>query len=601
VNEFSGHRLGAHVVGARTEHVVPATRHSNWSARGHVVVAERGGHVDEKVPVVAEDACNLLQTLRESIIIRKIEDGVVATEHHIKGTLRQCSCHVTVDSRDGKSVVPSCELLEHGGRRVDADDFITCMAPRGDEGFDESSGADSQFQYSKTSMFASTPGDICDEVRIVKVGVPLVIHGREHFSVARSIGTHEDSSARDVPVMGIGSLDNVGDLRTKADGEGYVYLDHAATSPLRPEAREAMDPFHDVVFANPSGSHRFSRVARRAIDEARDVVAEVIGCRPGEVVFTSGGTEGANSAVFGAVRRHGGVAVCSAAEHHAVLHCVEHVGGRVLPVSTTGALDATLVRETLHGDDGTSVVSVMAVNNEVGVVSDMVEISRAVRRRAPQAILHTDAVQAACWLDLHEIWPHVDVMTLSAHKFGGPKGIGMMAVREGVSLEPLIHGGGQERDRRSGTHNVAGIVGATAALAVTHVQRPEELVRIGKLRDALVSGLLGAVEGCSLTVDAQLVVPGIVHVCIEGIENEALLFLLDEHGLCASAASACASGAMEPSHVLAAMNVSKSRSMGALRLSLGHTTTQQDVDDAVRIVTDAASTLRSRSSAAGAR
>jgi cysteine desulfurase len=176
-----------------------------------------------------------------------------------------------------------------------------------------------------------------------------------------------------------------------------------------------------------------------------------------------------------------------------------------------------------------------------------------------------------------------------------------MVVREGVSLEPLIHGGGQERDRRSGTHNVAGIVGATAALAVTHVQRPEEVARIGRLRDALVSGLLAAVEGCSLTVEHQLVVPGIVHVCIEGIENEALLFLLDEQGLCASAASACASGAMEPSHVLAAMNVSKTRSMGALRLSLGHTTTERDVEGAVRIVADAALTLRSRSNAVGMR
>jgi cysteine desulfurase len=246
-------------------------------------------------------------------------------------------------------------------------------------------------------------------------------------------------------------------------------------------------------------------------------------------------------------------------------------------------------------------VSVMTVNNEVGVVNDMVEISRAVRRRAPRAILHTDAVQAACWLDLRDVWPHVDVMTLSAHKFGGPKGIGIMAIREGISLEPLIHGGGQERDRRSGTHNVAGIVGATAALAVTHVQRSDESVRIESLREVLVDGLLGAVEGCSLTVDTQHAVPGIVHVCIEGIENEALLFLLDEQGLCASAASACASGAMEPSHVLAAMNVPKTRSMGALRLSLGHTTSQHDVEEAVHIVADATSTLRTRSTSAGVR
>jgi len=559
------------------------------------------GNVDEKVAVRCEHACHFVHASRERFVIGKIEDGVVAAEDDVERAVRQGRRHVTVDRRDGDGRRTLRQSVEHRTGRVDTDVLIVCVPSGSDERLCQAACADTEFQHAEATVTLTTPRDVGDEVTVVEVRVPLVVHRCKHVSVLRRISAHVDSSARDPAAKGIGSLSEVSSASASSGVGGYVYLDHAATSPLRPEARAAMDPFHDVVFANPSGSHRFSRVARRAIDEARDVVAEVIGCRPGEVVFTSGGTEGANSAIFGAVRRNGGTAVCSAAEHHAVLHCVEHVAGRVLPVAPDGALDATFVRDTLRDGDGTSVVSVMAVNNEVGVMSDMVEISRAVRRRAPQAILHTDAVQAACWLDLRDIWPHVDVMTLSAHKFGGPKGVGIMAIRDGLTLEPLIHGGGQERDRRSGTLNVAGIVGATAALAVTHASRPTELARVSKLRDALVRGLLSSVEGCSLTLAGGAAVPGIVHVCIENLENEALLYLLDEQGLCASAASACASGAMEPSHVLAAMGVPKSRAMGALRLSLGHTTTQNDVDAAVRIVADAAATLRSRSGTAGAR
>lgn len=367
----------------------------------------------------------------------------------------------------------------------------------------------------------------------------------------------------------------------------YVYLDHAATSPLRPEARIAMEPFHDVAYANPSGAHRFAREVRKVIDEARDMVAEAIGCAPGEVVFTSGGTEGANTAILGAVRRDGGTAVCSAAEHHAVLHCVEHVDGTVLPVTEHGVVDPVAIRETLRGIDDVSVVSTMAVNNEVGAITDIVEISRAVRRTHPDAIMHTDAVQAACWIDLREVWPHVDVMTLSAHKFGGPKGMGIMVVRDGVHVEPLILGGGQERDRRSGTHNVAGIVGTAVALSITHEHRAGEVARLRDLRDQLVNRLTSQVSCAIATLPSESSVAGIAHLCLEGIESEPLLFLLDKEDVCASAASACASGAMEPSHVLAAMGVDTHRAKGALRLSLGHTTTQNDVDRAVSAVTNA--------------
>lgn len=377
----------------------------------------------------------------------------------------------------------------------------------------------------------------------------------------------------------------------KDSSAGYVYLDHAATSPLRPEARAAMEPFGDVMYANPSGSHRFAREARRAIDEARDVVAASIGCRPGEVVFTSGGTEGANTAVLGAVRRRGGTAVCPAAEHHAVLHCVEHVGGVVVPVAPHGSVDPDELRAVLAATDNVSVVSVMAVNNETGAITDIENVSHAVRGRAERAVLHTDAVQAACWLDLRDLWPHVDVLTLSAHKFGGPKGVGVMVVREGVTLEPLMLGGGQERDRRSGTHNVAGIVGAAEALRITDETRTGEVARVRALRDSLVERLVASVECAVPTLPAGEGSAGTAHVCLEGLESESLLYLLDTAGVCVSAASACASGAMEPSHVLAAMGVPRSRINGSLRFSLGHTTTARDIDVAVEATVSAASRL----------
>lgn len=371
----------------------------------------------------------------------------------------------------------------------------------------------------------------------------------------------------------------------------YVYLDHAATSPLRPEAKDAMARYGDDVFANPSGSHRFAREARKVIDEARDQIADLIGCRPGEIVFTSGGTEGANNAVLGAVRRHGGRAVCSAAEHHAVLHCVEHVGGDVVPIASAGSIDAGVLREHLSGRDDVSVVSVMSVNNETGAITNMEEVSHAVRGRAENAILHTDAVQAACWIDLRTLWPHVDVLTLSAHKFGGPKGVGVMVVREGTTLEPLLFGGGQERDRRSGTHNVAGIVGTAAALAVTDAQRDAENARIRVLRDRLVSQLVQEIPGAVATLRTEDSVAGVGHVCIRGVESESMLYLLDNENICVSAASACASGAMEPSHVLAAMGVERDLMKGSLRFSLGHTTTNDDIDRAISATVAAATRL----------
>ncbi len=380
-----------------------------------------------------------------------------------------------------------------------------------------------------------------------------------------------------------------------------AYLDHAASTPMRPEAIAAMTPYLDTVYANPSGSHRFARQARKAVDEARDRVADVIGCGPNEVVFTGCGTESDNMAIRGAVEAariagRPGVAVCPAVEHPAVLEVVESLGGAIVGVDATGHVDLDELADTLDAlaVDGRAadMVSVMAVNNEVGTITDIAAVSRVVRRHAPGALFHTDAVQAASWLDLRDITPHVDLLALSAHKFGGPKGVGVLVERGRPDVRPLIIGGGQERERRSGTHNVAGIAALAAALAATDDERVAELERIRALRDDLVDRLVAGIDDVIETVPRDRKVAGSAHVCLGGIESEALLFLLDEAEVCASAASACASGAMEPSHVLAAMGVDRRLAFGSLRLSLGHTTTQTDIDRAVTVITDAVAHLR---------
>lgn len=372
--------------------------------------------------------------------------------------------------------------------------------------------------------------------------------------------------------------------------ERLIYLDHAATTPMLPAAIEAMLPFLDVEFANPSGSHRFARRARQRVDEARERIAELAGWAPGGVVFTSGGTEADNALIQGVVRRAGGQAVCPAAEHHAVLASVEAGAHRIVGVLDDGSVDLDQLAAAVGPQ--TAVVSVMAVNNEVGTVTDLAEVAAVVRARAPHAVVHTDAVQAACWLDLAGLARHVDALSLSAHKFGGPKGVGVLMVRQHVEWAPLLVGGGQERERRSGTHNVAGIVAMEVALAESQGSLVAESARLGALRDRLVDGLAAEAPSMVETVARARKVAGSAHVMFPGIENEAILFLLDEAGLCASAASACASGAMAPSHVLAAMGVPRRLAGGSLRLTLGRTTTEDDIARAVPTIAGAVHRLR---------
>ena len=369
-----------------------------------------------------------------------------------------------------------------------------------------------------------------------------------------------------------------------------TYLDHAATTPLRPEARAAMLPWLGERFGNPSGAHRVARAARRAVDEARDVVAEAVGCRPGDVVFTSGGTEADNLAVGGVVAARPGTVLCSAVEHDAVLRPVEQAGGATVPVDRRGVVDLDALGAIV--DDDTTLVSVMVANNEVGTVQPVDAVARVVHARAPRAAVHADAVQAAAWLPLPDLLADTDLVSLSSHKVGGPQGVGALVARPGTPLRAVALGGGQERELRSGTHDVAGIVGFAAALGAVLADRAATVARVRGLRDRLAAGLHDAVPGVVETVAGADTLPGTLHVCLPGIESEALLFLLDEAGVCASAASACASGAQQASHVLAAMGVPPERARGALRLSLGWSTTGDDVERALRAIPAAVARLQ---------
>ena len=366
-----------------------------------------------------------------------------------------------------------------------------------------------------------------------------------------------------------------------------------------------MEPFLGSRYGNPSGTHLLARDAIRAVDDARERIAAHLGAAPGDVVFTSGGTEADNHAISGGMPPRPGVPLCSAVEHHAVLDPVEALGGRVIGVDAVGRVDLGHLGELLDELGTTvSVVSVMAANNETGVRNDVaavVELVRSLEPEVPRTPVHTDAVQAAPWDDLSVVTRHADLVSLSAHKLGGPKGVGALVVRHGLPLAPLLRGGGQERDRRSGTSNVAGIVGFAAALDETAEGRSSTSSRVAALRDRLAAGLRSGIPGLVETaasgpdgpLGADALLPGILHVCIPGVESESVLFLAETEGVVAAAASSCASGAQEHSHVLAALGVAPDLAAGALRLSLGWDSTDADVDLALEVLPAAVERIRS--------
>jgi cysteine desulfurase len=396
-----------------------------------------------------------------------------------------------------------------------------------------------------------------------------------------------------------------GSLRTPTPSR--TYLDHAATTPMLAAAVDAMLPWLRDGFGNPSGVHATARAARAAIDEARDQMAVHLGGVGREIVFTGGGTEALNLAITGVIEHWSTVdggsnvvpaVLTSAIEHDAVRNCaawlashrrVRHIEVPVLP---SGVLDLDALAELLIRHAPVAVVAVMAVNNEVGTVQPIAEVTAKTRDLAGRAVVVVDAVQAAAWTDVASMTVGVDLVAVTGHKLGGPQGVGALLVREGTGISPIIHGGGQERDRRSGTQNVAGIAGLAAAFNASTVDLDARRERVGVLRDRLIDGLLGLIDGVYESGDRAKKVPSNAHLCIDGIESEELLLLLDRAGIAASAGSACASGALHVSPVLLAMGVSPERANGALRLSLGHSSTAADVSHALEVIPASIARLR---------
>ncbi|MEM9033516.1 MAG: aminotransferase class V-fold PLP-dependent enzyme [Actinomycetota bacterium] len=371
-----------------------------------------------------------------------------------------------------------------------------------------------------------------------------------------------------------------------------TYLDHAATTPMRPEAIDAVGDAQRTPHGNPTGAHGTARLARRWLEEARESVAALVGRDPVEVCFTSGGTEADDLAVSGFAER--GAIVCGATEHHAVLYPVERAGGRVVGVHRDGGIDLDALADAL--DPTVALVSVMLANNETGRVIDLDEIAAVVREHAPDAKLHTDAVQAGAWLDLGTAAAAADLLSLSAHKLGGPMGIGVLVARRDAEPPPRVLGGGQERGRRAGTQNVAGAVGFAAAADALNDDRSAMAERVRSLRDRMEDELIAAIDGATPTVPREHRLPGTCHLVIDDVAAESMIVLLDEAGIATSAASSCASGAAGASHVLSAMG-SDLGAASTVRLSLGWCSEASDVDRVLDVLPDVVRGLRSRRAA----
>jgi cysteine desulfurase len=380
--------------------------------------------------------------------------------------------------------------------------------------------------------------------------------------------------------------------------ERTIYMDHAATTMVDPAVLEAMLPYFVEGYGNPSSIHGPGRAALAALDDARELVASILGASRKEIIFTGGGTESDNLAIKGVAleqrrRGKGGHIIASAVEHHAVLHACEYLQDvgfelTLLPVDAQGRVAPADLEAALRPD--TVLVSVMYANNEVGTIQPLAELSAICR--AAGVPLHCDAVQAAGALPLDVQALNVDLLTLAAHKVYGPKGVGLLYARHGIPLLPQINGGGQERRRRAGTENVAGIVGMATALQLAESRRAEYVARCTALRDRLAEGVLAAIPHTSLNGHPAERLPNIANLSFDYVEAESVLLLLDQHGICASSGSACSSGSIEPSHVLTAMGVPADRANGALRFSLGKDTTGADVDLLLGLLPDLIRRLR---------
>lgn len=384
--------------------------------------------------------------------------------------------------------------------------------------------------------------------------------------------------------------------------EGTVYLDHAGTTPLDSKVLEAMVPYFTQRFGNPSSLHSVGQEARYALDEARERVAGVLNCRPREIVFTAGGTESDNAAIHGvatALHETGNHIVTSSVEHHAVLHACQYLESQgfevtYLSVDADGMVQPEAVYNAIN--ERTTLVTIMYGNNEVGTINPISEIAKSVKKRAEELsrtiVFHTDAVQAAGYLSLDVAELGVDLLSLSGHKFHGPKGTGVLYMKRGSPYLPLIHGGGQERDRRSGTENIPGIIGLSVALDAADTVREETSQRCAALRDRIIDSVLQQIPGSRLNGHATQRLPNNANFSFTGVEGEPILLGLDMARIAASSGSACSSGSLEPSHVLLALGQSAEIARGSLRLTLGRDNTEDEVEYLLGVLVDLVQRLR---------
>jgi cysteine desulfurase len=375
-----------------------------------------------------------------------------------------------------------------------------------------------------------------------------------------------------------------------------IYLDYAATTPVHPDVVQAMLPYFSQYFGNPSSIHSLGQDAKEAVEQARQQLAHLIGAKSEEIVFTSGGTEADNLAIKGialANRDRGNHIITSRIEHHAVLepcHWLEKQGFSVtrLPVDGYGMVSPDDVKKALT--DKTILVSIMHANNEIGTIEPLAEIAKVTREAG--VYLHTDAVQTIGHIPVNVDQMGIDLLSLSAHKFYGPKGIGALYVRKGTKIAPLIHGGGQEKNRRSGTENVPGIVGLGKAAEIAERELPDEAPRLTALRDELIQGILGQISDVRLNGHPTIRLPNNVNISVAYIEGEAMLLNLDLAGICASTGSACSSASLQPSHVLTALGLTHTQAHGSLRFTLGKWTTKEDLDTVLKVFPTIVAKLR---------
>ncbi len=379
-----------------------------------------------------------------------------------------------------------------------------------------------------------------------------------------------------------------------------IYLDHAATTPIDPDVLQAMMPYLTEQYANPSTLYSFGREASAAVEEARANVASLIGADPGEIYFTAGATESDNWAVIGAAlaqEKKGNHIITSAVEHHAVLETCEYLQKKrgfdltVVPVDEYGLVDPEAVRNAIT--DKTILISIMHANNEIGTIEPIVEIGSIARENG--ILFHTDATQSVGRIPVDVKALNVDLLSLSGHKMYGPKGIGALYIRKGVRIQPYLHGGGQENRKRAGTHNVPGIVGLGKAAEVAQRVMAEQSARLTELRDWLIERITAEIPNVRLNGHPTKRLPNNVNVSVQGIEGESMILSLDMFGICVSSGSACTSGDLSASHVLLAIGLPHELAHGSIRMTLGHSTTKEDLEKVVEALTGVVARLRAMS------